>query len=103
MGEINEAYGRGKAFEIDGARYEVYPCPNRDMEEATDMYAKIITSKFLYNFVKFADEEPAKRMERIEAIYWLLDKAFRGKVDRDVLEQIDRKTSEEIINFFLVD
>ena len=103
MGEIKEAYGKGKMYEIDGQEYEALPCPNIDMEDAMDMYGRIITTKFSLNYMKFKDEDPKERKERVKAINWLLDKAFRGKVGKDVLGKIDRNTTDEMINFIMDD
>ena len=102
MGEIGEALGRGKKFKVDGKEYEVMPATLGDLEEVMEAYPKVITSHVAFNFFGFREDEPGEKQARMDALYLVLEKAFRGKVSRDKLKTLRRDEVRPIIDFFLV-
>jgi hypothetical protein len=102
MGEIGEALGRGKKFKVDGKDYEVMPATLGDLEELMEVFPKVVTGNVMLNFVQFTDDEPGAKQARIDALYLVLDKAFRGKVSREKLKTLRRDEVKPIIDFFLV-
>lgn len=103
MGEINEALGIGKKFMINGKEYMVNPAPIEELEELMEKKNKVITmeGKFAWNYVSLPKEKPEIKKERIDAIMYILDRAFGGSLKPEVIGKIDRVTAEEIIKFFL--
>ena len=105
MGELNEVFGKGKKYMIDGTEYESKPAILEDLEEVGDLYNNKVFSNPSANFMQFKDKEgkdekPEVRKARISNLYKLLDKAFRGAVPKDKLKKLDILEVKEIIDYF---
>ena len=100
MGELNETFGKGKKYAIDGQEYEVKPAMMGDLEDVGDIYNNKVFPSISANFMLFKDEEEKTRKERISNLYKLLDKAFRGQCPKDKLRKLDVTEVKEILDYF---
>lgn len=105
MGEINEALGIGKKFRIGDKEYLVDPAPIEELEELMERKGKLFLAegKFAWNFAKMPKEKPEAKQERMDAVMYILDRAFGGILKPEIIGKIDRVTAEEVIKFFLGD
>ena len=100
MGELNEVFGKGKKYTIDGTEYEVKPATLEDLEEVGDLYNNKVFPSPSANFMQFKDEKPEVRKARIANLYKLLDKSFRGQCPKDKLKKLDIVEVKEILDYF---